>query len=66
MMLIRKATLAAIALAAPLVSTAVPMTAEEPEHLCNQDAMLVFDASGSMSGDGRGMVARAQTRCPVS
>ena len=30
----------------------MPTTAEEP--VCNQDAMLVFDASGSMSGDGWG------------
>ena len=32
----------------------MPTCAEEPEHICNQDAMLVFDASGSMSGDGWG------------
>ena len=35
-----------------LVCAAFPTTAEE--HVCNQDAMLVFDASGSMSGDGWG------------
>jgi hypothetical protein len=50
----RKAILAAIASAALLLCIAVPATAEEPEHICNQDAMLVFDASGSMSGDGWG------------
>ena len=62
MILIRKA---AITSAALLVCIAMPTMAEEPEHICNQDAMLVFDASGSMSGDGWDMVARAQIRCPV-
>lgn len=45
---------AAIALAALLVCIALPTTAQEPDHICNQDAILVFDASGSMSGDGWG------------
>jgi len=48
----RNAILGAIALGALLICIAMPTTAEEP--VCNQDAMLVFDASGSMSGDGWG------------
>jgi Ca-activated chloride channel family protein len=50
----QKAILAAISSATLLVCIALPMAAEEPARLCNQDAMLVFDASGSMSGDGWG------------
>jgi Ca-activated chloride channel homolog len=63
-MLTRKPILAAIALAAPLVLIAVPTTAEQPEHLCNQDAMLVFDASGSMSGDGWGYGSESANTVP--
>src|SRR5262249_44598336 len=54
----------AIALAALLVWIPVPTTAEEPEHICNQDAMLVFDASGSMSGDGWGYGSESANTVP--
>src|SRR6516164_1016149 len=63
-MLTRKPILAAIALVAPLVFIAVPTTAEQPEHPCNQDAMLVFDASGSMSGDGWGYGSESANTVP--
>src|SRR5262249_18742765 len=58
----RNAILAAIALGALLICIAMPTTAEEP--LCNQDAMLVFDASGSMSGDGWGYGSESANTVP--
>src|SRR5262245_58615432 len=59
MMLIRKVVIAAL-----LVCIAVPTIAEEPVRICNQDAMLVFDASGSMSGDGWGYGSESATTVP--
>src|SRR5215831_20102261 len=54
----------AIALAAIVVCIAITTIAEEPEHICNQDAMLVFDASGSMSGDGWGYGSESANTVP--
>src|SRR5262245_9197582 len=58
MILLRKAAIALVL----LVCTAAPPTADEP--VCNQDAMLVFDASGSMSGDGWGYGSESANTVP--
>jgi len=55
---------ASMALAGLLGCIALPIGAKEPEHLCNQDAMLVFDASGSMSGDGWGYGSESANTVP--
>jgi Ca-activated chloride channel family protein len=48
----RSATLVALALTAVLAGKAGAFAADEKEHSpCNEDAMLVFDASGSMAGN---------------
>ena len=47
--------LAAIASAIAIICQVLPVSAEDPERSpCTEDAMLVFDASGSMSGNGWG------------
>lgn len=47
--------LAAIALAIVIICQALPAFAQDPERSpCTEDAILVFDASGSMSGNGWG------------
>ena len=43
--------LAAIVLAALLAGKAMPRAEEKPIPPCREDAMVVFDASGSMSGN---------------
>ena len=55
---------ASAALTGLLGCIAMPTCAEEPEHICNQDAMLVFDASGSMSGDGWGYGSESANTVP--
>jgi Ca-activated chloride channel family protein len=52
-----------MALAGLLVCIAMLAGAEQ-EHICNQDAMLVFDASGSMSGDGWGYGSESANTVP--
>jgi Ca-activated chloride channel homolog len=47
--------LAAIASAFAIICQVVPASPQDPERSpCTEDLMLVFDASGSMSGDGWG------------
>jgi hypothetical protein len=47
--------LAAIASAFAIICQVVPASPQDPEcSPCTEDLMLVFDASGSMSGDGWG------------
>ena len=54
-LLTRRANAAPVALAACVLSAATfAQPAEEGRSPCTEDAMLVFDASGSMSGNGWG------------
>ena len=56
---------ASVALAGLLGCIAMSICAEEQqERICNQDAMLVFDASGSMSGDGWGYGSESANTVP--
>jgi Ca-activated chloride channel family protein len=50
-MLSPRARLIAFVLAALLAGPAAAETAEEPRTPCTEDAMIVFDASGSMAGN---------------
>jgi Ca-activated chloride channel family protein len=58
----RSLRLTAIALAAILACQAPARAAEPQPTPCNQDAMIVFDASGSMSGVVGGGIATPVTR----
>jgi Ca-activated chloride channel homolog len=50
----RVADVAVVAFLILLAGSDIPRAAEEKPPPCTEDAMLVFDASGSMSGDGWG------------
>jgi hypothetical protein len=45
---------AAVALALLAAYTVAARAQKSEPQLCNQDAMIIFDESGSMYGDGRG------------
>ncbi len=51
----------AVIAVAVLAACTVPVRAQKSEpHLCNEDAMMVFDASGSMYGDGWGYASTSR------
>ena len=54
-----KILLAGLLLAAPLAVVAVPSKAQDHKTPCTEDAMIVFDASGSMAGNlGQGFMTQ--------
>ena len=60
-MLVRTTRLVALILALHIVSGVSGPRAEETKpHLCTEDAMIVFDASGSMYGDGWGYASTSR------
>jgi Ca-activated chloride channel homolog len=60
-MLIRTTRLGALTLAVHIVCGVSCLRAEESKpHLCTEDAMIVFDASGSMYGDGWGYASTSR------
>ena len=60
-MLVRTARLVALTIALHIVCGVSYLRAEEAKpHLCTEDAMIVFDASGSMYGDGWGYASTSR------
>src|SRR6188508_338385 len=60
-MLVRTTRLGALTLALHIVcGVSGPRAEETKPHLCTEDAMIVFDASGSMYGDGWGYASTSR------